>query len=79
MNSPDIFDSVSLYDPGRVRLDYVLRGDGNPVYRGKNTQTALDSDPNWVIQRFTYDLTGNVTDIQILMGAWSSRASLPWV
>lgn len=62
----------------RILLDYGARLDGNPVYVGKATQATALSANTWKIQRFTYDGTNRVTDIQILTGVWNDRAILAW-
>lgn len=62
----------------RKILDYDERTDGNPVYVGTNTQTALIAGTDWVIQKLFYDASSRLIDAQVLTGAWSGRAALSW-
>lgn len=62
----------------RVLFDYDVRTDSNPVYVGKNDQSAGTGDADWTIQQFTYDSSARPTDIQVLTGIWDDRASLGW-
>jgi hypothetical protein len=72
----DVKRSITDY---RTLLDYDNRVDGNPVYVGKNLQTAAQSAATWTIQRLNYDLTSRLTDVQVLTGvAWTGRAGLGW-
>ncbi len=60
------------------RLDYAARSDSNPVYVGKAENGTPTTTQTWVIQRLTYDGTDRLIRVEVLTGAWDSRASLPW-
>lgn len=58
-----------------TRLDYDVRTDSNPVYLGR----ALDGTSvteTWTIQKFTYDGSDRVTQIQVTEGRWDARTTL---
>lgn len=61
-----------------VRLDYDVRTDSNPVYIGRALPGTGTSSATWTIKRFTYDASARATRIQVLVGAWDSRAGLGW-
>lgn len=63
----------------RVLMDYATRTDGNPVYVGKAVQGTAITAATWQIQRFTYDASNRATDVQVLIGAWDSRATVGWL
>ncbi len=62
----------------RTILDYDGRTDGNAVYVGKNLQTVAVAAATWAIAKLFYDASGNLLDVQILIGAWTGRAALAW-
>lgn len=62
----------------RTLIDYAGRVDGNPVYVGKNLQSAAIGAATWSIQKLFYDALGNLLDAQVLTGAWTGRAALAW-
>ncbi len=53
----------------------------NPVYIGFAAPGMAPDAPAWQIKKFTYDVNGNVTDIQFASGSndydkvWDNRAS----
>lgn len=63
----------------RVLYDYEDRTDGNAVYIGLNQQGVATSAETWVIRQSTYDDDAREVDMQVLIGAWDERASLPWL
>ena|SRR3990167_2056969 len=73
----DVKRSVSDY---RTLLDYAGRTDSNPVYVGKNLQTAALSAGTWVIQKLLYDtnVPPRLIDVQVLTGIWNDRETLGW-
>lgn len=68
----------------RMRFDYYVPAgapDQELRYQGEAAQGTVDSDADWTIKRYTWAQFGSkwrVTDIQILEGAWSDRATLNW-
>lgn len=68
--------------PGLVTrsvFDFTGSPDGStPVYIGTNLQTALVADTTWVVKKFFFDGSNRVTDIQVITGSWTGRASLAW-
>ena len=40
---------------------------------------AATSHPKWVIRKYTYDGSSNLTLIEQLEGVWDDRATLDWV
>lgn len=61
-----------------MRFDFDASG--NPEYIGKNmSATASTTDTGWVIWRYTFDGSGDISRIQgPLRGAWDSRTALAW-
>lgn len=53
---------------------------GNLIYRGGNTLVnASESDASWYIFKYTWDSSGNLTNVKgPIKGAWSNRAGLAW-
>jgi YD repeat-containing protein len=58
------------------KFDYGVRTDGQPDYYGVAKNEYGDTDPKWVIHRYTYNGSGFVTAIVSKEGAWSARAVL---
>jgi YD repeat-containing protein len=49
-------------------------------YMGENNSAfAAEGDATWYVTKYTYDVNGNVTTIQVLQGSWTGRALLSWV
>ena len=73
----DFDNYLGSQDWGRKKSDYTS---GNLDYFGKHLQvTGATSDDQWHILKFTYDGSGNLTDIQgPLVGVWDDRATLGW-
>ena len=63
-------------------LDYD--GSGNMIYQGTADPGTAKSAAGWRIAKFTYDGSGNLTDIQLADGdlnydnVWNDRASLSY-
>jgi hypothetical protein len=57
----------------QLRADYDVRTDGNPVYLGFAEKGLGISASGWLLQKFTYDASGNVTLRQISYDAWDDR------
>lgn len=56
-----------------VQMDWTS---GNMDYYGVNASaSAADGATDWVIFKFTYDGSSNITKIQSKVGTWTSRAS----
>lgn len=70
--------------PGRIqKFDYDDRTDGQPVYFGHAEVDAADTlsgvtypSNGWTIWKFTYNVSGNVTQIQSRRGTWTGREAL---
>ena len=67
----------------KINLDYVLVGTiYETLYAGFANQSVLDTEPYWLIKKFSYVTLGTdnkITQIQVLDGvAWSDRATLTW-
>lgn len=60
-----------------TRFDYDTRTDSLPVYVG-HAEAGTLATSLWAIEKYTYDDDDRVTLIEVLYGAWASRASLPW-
>lgn len=51
--------------------------DAQPIYIGVNeSQDAKTSASDWIVYKFTYDVSDCATRIQIAMGSWDGRAAL---
>ncbi len=55
-------------------------GSSNLIYKGVHEfHNTSQSDENWEIWKFTYDVSSNCTRIQgPLRGSWTGRAALLW-
>lgn len=80
--SPNEATSDSL----RTKLDYYIDpGEPKLRYEGMALQGQLESDPVWIIRRFTWEaVVGTpelkITDIQILTNVkWTERTTLSWI
>jgi hypothetical protein len=79
--SPEEASSETL----RNLLDWYIPPVGSTVeirYQGMAPQGSLESDPVWIIKRFSHDLfftDVKINDIQVLSNvAWDDRNTLPW-
>lgn len=79
--SPEEASSETL----RNKLDWYIPPVGSTVeirYQGLAPQGSLESDPVWIIKRFSHDIfftDVKINDIQVLSNvAWSNRDLLPW-
>ena len=69
--------SFNLYP--RKLYDYDVRTDGQPVYVGQADAAALTTDNKWVVQKYFYDTSNRVVDIQLIHNiAWTNRATAAW-
>lgn len=69
--------------PGRIqKFDYDTRTDGQPVYFGHadigaaDTDTTSSANKGWVVWKFTYNVSGFVTQIESRRGSWDGRVAL---
>lgn len=63
----------------RKLLDYDTRSDGQPVYVGFNTRTALVAATTWIIYKLFYDASNRLLDVQVVtLAAWSQRTAVVW-
>lgn len=71
--------SVVQYVPSgtlsQKRLDYDVRTDANPVYVGFNIMGTLTSDPNWLLQKITYDGSNRPTLVQVAKDSWDNHTT----
>lgn len=68
-----------LYTEPYAALRFDFDVDGNLIYLGKHVELSPSSaDETWIITKYTYDVNGTITMKQTTVGAWDSRASLPW-
>lgn len=62
----------------KQRLDYVDRTDGQPVYQGFAPTGLAEGTNGWVIYKFTYDESGNMTQRDVAGveedANWTARA-----
>ena len=76
-----LFDFSSA-PPYQQILDYS--GGAQPIYIGWATPGVATSRPAWKIRKLTYDVNGNVTQIQYASGdvgfnqIWDNRTSLTY-
>lgn len=69
-----VFDSESYW--GREKFEYD--GSDQTIYIGRNkVQNASTALADWYISKITWD-TGNITDVELLIGSWDNRATLNW-
>lgn len=60
----------------QTRFDWTS---GNLDYKGYNiSATALSSATDWLIAKYTWDVSSKPIRIQVLQGSWSSKANLNW-
>lgn len=62
----------------QIAADYDGRTDGQPVYLGFALRTAATSDSVWIIYKFTYDGSDQMTTRKVAYGIWDNRASLTY-
>lgn len=62
----------------QIAADYVARTDGQPIYLGFAVRTAATSDSVWIIYKFTYDASDQMTSRKTAFGIWDNRASLTY-
>lgn len=62
----------------QIAADYVARTDGQPVYLGYAPKTAATSESVWIIYKFTYDGSNQMTVRKSAYGIWDDRASLTY-
>ena len=48
---------------------------GNCTYTGYAPKGLEENENGWMLWKFTYDLDGNCTEINIAYGNWSDRAT----
>lgn len=61
-----------------IVADYDVRTDGQPVYLGMANRGASTSDSVWIVYKFTYDVSNQMTARQSAYGAWLDRATLTY-
>lgn len=65
-------------DSFQIAADYSSRTDGQPVYLGYAPKTAATSESVWIIYKFTYDGSDQMTVRKSAYGVWDDRASLTY-
>lgn len=64
--------------PVRFILDYDVRTDGQPVYQGFADTGVATSTPEWLIYKFSFNGSNQVTNRDVAYGSWDNRASLTY-
>lgn len=59
----------------QVRLDYAGREDGQPVYQGFAPRGLATNQTGWLIYKFTYDDSNNMTLRQVAYDKWDNCAT----
>lgn len=62
----------------QIQADYDVRTDAQPVYLGYAIIGKATSDDAWMIYKFTYDGSNQMTVKQTAYGTWTGRASLTY-
>ena len=57
------------------RYDYGSRTDGQPEYAGYGARGLATSSDGWLLFKYTYDASGNMTLKQVAYDSWDNRAS----
>ena len=58
------------------RVKYEYDQYGRIIYKGENANyTAVDSDTTWIITKYSYDGSGNVTESRVRTTSWTNRSS----
>ena len=72
---PDGNDLVPDSLVWEIRFDYGTRTDGQPVYIGYAPSGTLVGDSLWLLHKFTYDTSNNVTRREVAVDKdWTNRA-----
>lgn len=73
---PDLFAHRYCEIPTnlQLRLDYGTRTDGQPLYQGFAPRGLATSNDGWLLYKFTYDASNNMTLRQIAYNSWDLRA-----
>lgn len=74
---------MRFYDPAEkfetVRYDYDGRADGQVVYAGYAHYKDADEDKeNWVIYKYTFNVSDFITHRRVGTGSWTDRATLSY-
>jgi YD repeat-containing protein len=75
---------ITAEQEGRQIMNVDYDGGANPVYVGYAAPGTADSAAGWMICKYTYDSSGNVTAARFAGGAadydqvWDDRASLSY-
>jgi YD repeat-containing protein len=56
-------------------LDYVDRTDGQPIYMGFAEKGLAQSASGWLLHKYTYNASGQMTAKQISYDAWADRVT----
>ena len=70
--------TFDIPDNLQLRADYEARTDGQPVYSGRALLGTATSSETWIIYKFTYDGSDQITLRQTAYGAWDNRATLTY-
>lgn len=62
----------------QIQADYDVRTDGQPIYLGYAIAGKATSDNAWMIYKFTYDASNQMTVKQTSYGTWTGRAALTY-
>jgi hypothetical protein len=59
----------------QVRYDYASRVDGQPVYIGYGARSLAAASDGWIVHKFTYDVSNQLTLRQTAFSAWDDRTT----
>lgn len=60
----------------KMKYDYVDRTDGQAVYVGFAKRGTKDTDATWVVHKFTFDVSNQVTARQVAVNiTWNDRTT----
>jgi len=66
-----------IYDSPIAVYDYDASN--NLIYSAICTEfSQANTDDNWVIKRYWYDVSDNLIRVKKLTGIWNNRANLDW-
>lgn len=76
---------VDISSSLKMRLDYDVRTDGQPVYQGFAPSGLAEGENGWLIYKFTYDVSNNMTQRDVYgasaedSGNWIARVTGSYV
>lgn len=63
------------FDSSRMQALFAFDGSGNLEYLGYGAKGLAEGTEGWLLYKFTWDASGNISSRKTAYGTWTGRAT----